>query len=76
MTRVLLDQTTLSRFYNPSEQVEVCDEAGRTLGHFTPLEDRSLYERVEVPFTEEELDFILNYDIKYRLGQSESEKED
>src|SRR2546425_3495040 len=56
MTRVLLDQTTLSLFYNPSEQVEVCDEAGRTLGYFTPVEDRSLYERVEVPFSEEELD--------------------
>lgn len=27
-------------------------------------------------FTEEELDFILNYDIKYRLGRSPEEEED
>ena len=26
-------------------------------------------------FTEEELDFILNYDIKYRLGRDAEEKE-
>lgn len=27
-------------------------------------------------FTAEELDFILNYDIKYRLGRSSGEEED
>lgn len=27
-------------------------------------------------FTAEELDFILNYDIKYRLGRSPGEEED
>ena len=27
-------------------------------------------------FTAEELDFILNYDIKYRLGRSTGEEED
>ena len=26
-------------------------------------------------FTEEELDFILNYDIKYRFGRSTGEEE-
>jgi len=27
-------------------------------------------------FTEEELDFIINYDIKYRLGHSDDQDED
>ena len=27
-------------------------------------------------FTEEELDFIINYDIKYRLGRNTGEEED
>lgn len=27
-------------------------------------------------FTEEELDFILNYDIKYRLGRDPENEED
>ena len=26
-------------------------------------------------FTDEELDFIINYDIKYRMGQEEAEEE-
>ena len=27
-------------------------------------------------FTEEELDFIINYDIKYRMGASDAEDDD
>ena len=27
-------------------------------------------------FTDEELDFIINYDIKYRMGQDDEEEED
>jgi len=27
-------------------------------------------------FTDEELDFIINYDIKYRMGGSDGEEED
>ena len=27
-------------------------------------------------FTDEELDFIINYDIKYRLGQSSTNEEE
>jgi hypothetical protein len=35
--------------------------------------DRALAEHYG--FTDEELDFIINYDIKYRLGQDESNDE-
>jgi len=27
-------------------------------------------------FSEEELDFIVNYDIKYRMGQGENDSDD
>ena len=56
MTRVVFDQAMLAKLLNLNGRVEVCDEAGRTVGYFTPVEDRSLYAGVEVPFTEEELD--------------------
>ena len=36
-------------------RVELCDESGTVLGFFSPQEHRSLYDGVEIPFTEEEL---------------------
>jgi hypothetical protein len=55
MTRVILDPTALAKLRQAGEGVEVCDEAGRTQGYFTPVTDRSLYEGLQIPFTEEEL---------------------
>jgi len=37
-------------------RVEICDESGNVLGYFSPKGDRSLYEGIEVPISEEELD--------------------
>jgi hypothetical protein len=39
------------------ERLEVCDEKGLTLGYVQPVpsRDRSLYEGVEIPVSEEEL---------------------
>jgi hypothetical protein len=56
MTKVILDQATLPKFQNVKDRAEICDEAGRTVGYFIPVADRSLYQTVKVPFTEEELD--------------------
>ena len=56
MTKVILDTTTEARFTGLAERVTVCNHEGRTLGIFIPVADRSLYEGVEIPFTEEELD--------------------
>jgi len=33
-------------------------------------------EEITKDFTDEELDFIINYDIKYRMGASDIEDED
>jgi hypothetical protein len=55
VTRVILDMATSAKLDQVAGQVEVCDPSGRTLGYFTPVVDRSLYEGVEIPFSEEEL---------------------
>ena len=56
MTQIILDPMTEGRFASPVGRVAVCDHKGRALGVFIPVADHSLYERVSVPFTEEELD--------------------
>src|SRR4051794_5048301 len=56
MTRVVLDQATLAKLHSPGEQIEVCDESGRTVGYFMPVVSQSTYAGVKVPFTDEELD--------------------
>ena len=55
MTKVILDEATEARFTGLAGHIAVCDHEGRTLGIFIPVADRSLYEGVEIPFTEEEL---------------------
>ena len=37
MTRVIIDAALRARLNGLTEQVEFCDELGRTLGHFVPL---------------------------------------
>jgi hypothetical protein len=37
MTRVIIDAALRARLNGLTEQVEFCDESGRTLGHFVPL---------------------------------------
>jgi hypothetical protein len=56
MTEVILDPATLAKFSQLKEAAKVCDESGRILGFYQPVADRSLYDQVEVPFTDEELD--------------------
>ena len=56
MTRIVLDPATSARLkQEAADQIELCDDSGHTLGFFKPLADRSLYEGLEIPFTEEEL---------------------
>ena len=62
MTKVTIDHTMRDKLRNLSERVELCDEDGRVLGYFTPAADRSLYEGVDSPISEEELQRRLNED--------------
>jgi hypothetical protein len=55
MTEVVLDQATVARLLPLKESLALYDESGQFLGCFMPASARSLYEGVEVPVSEEEL---------------------
>lgn len=58
MTKLIIDQATLSKLNELRDKAEFCTESGTTLGFCTPApsRDRALYENVEIPFTDEQLD--------------------
>ena len=61
LLRTRSDGVQFQEFY-PSKSKPIIDDIDRMLAH-------------HYGFTEEELDFIINYDIKYRMGRdSESEE--
>jgi hypothetical protein len=62
MTRVVLDDVLRARLKNLDQQLEVCDESGRTLGHFLPAElyHRLLYDWGNAQISDEELERRLN----------------
>lgn len=57
MTRVIVDESLRSKLNGLDEQVEFCDESGRTIGHFLPeaLNKKWLYAFDQCPYTEEEM---------------------
>ena len=55
MTKILLDPATRDRLAKVDTCAELCDESGRSLGHFIPAVDDRLYQQIEVPFAEDEL---------------------
>lgn len=59
MKRITLDPSLRSQFDGVSEELEVCDASGRSLGHFLPngLYAKLLYAAVKAacPFSAEEL---------------------
>jgi hypothetical protein len=62
MTRVTLDPELRAKLNGLSEQVAICDEAGKTVGLYLPVEayKKLLYQGVEIPFTEEEIERFRN----------------
>lgn len=52
MSRVILDPQLRSKLNGLNEQVEICDEAGKTLGHFVP---ESLYREFLVAWSRSNL---------------------
>src|SRR5207245_1303803 len=59
MSKVTIDEILRSRLNGLNEELELCDESGRTLGHFLPpdIYRTFLYAYVEsqCPYTQEEL---------------------
>jgi hypothetical protein len=56
MTAIIVDQATQAKLDKADRAVELRDEAGRLLGYFSPAVDRSVYDEIEIPISEEELD--------------------
>lgn len=55
--KVILDPAVLAMLTAPGGVVEVCDETGRTLGHFQPAIRYGKFEngRIVSPFSDEEI---------------------
>lgn len=56
MVRIPIDQAFYSKLGNLGKPLELCDETGRVLGHFIPVQDRAVYQGVESPASDDELD--------------------
>lgn len=54
--RITVDDALRSRLHDFRWPLELCDESGHVLGYLKPAEDRSLYEGVESPTSEVELE--------------------
>lgn len=55
MTRVIVDETLLSKLHNLTQPLELCDQDGNVLAQVVPTLDLSEYEPWEPPISEEEL---------------------
>jgi hypothetical protein len=55
MTRVTIDSAVLAKFQGLGGPVELCDEAGRIIGHFYPGPPRDAEGKIIVPFSDEEM---------------------
>jgi hypothetical protein len=57
MTKLVVPETLRARLEDCTESVQLCDERGHVLGYFLPAEiyDRTLYDGVEPPISDEEL---------------------
>jgi hypothetical protein len=57
MSKVTLDPQLRAKLNGLNEQLEICDEAGKTVGHYLPdaVYMRLLYDSVNARVTDEEL---------------------
>jgi hypothetical protein len=57
MSKITLDPQLRSKLNGLNEQLEICDEAGNTLGHFLPNAAymRLVYDAINARVTDEEL---------------------
>ena len=55
MNKIVVDEELRKKLHNLTESLELCDEQGHVLGYVTPAVDKSLYDQVQSPLSEEEL---------------------
>ena len=56
MMKVTVDDSLRSKLKNFRSPLELYDESGRVVGYFTPAADPAMYEEVESPTSQRELD--------------------
>jgi hypothetical protein len=56
MIRIVVDEVLLAKLSGHETDVELCDPAGRIVGHFTPTPGKSVYDDLQCPLSDEELD--------------------
>jgi hypothetical protein len=58
MGTITLDPVLRAKLNGLNEQLEICDETGKPVGMYLPLEDykKLLYRGVEIPLSEEEIE--------------------
>jgi hypothetical protein len=58
VTKLIVDTVMQAKLSNLNGVLEVCDEAGQTLGYFHPLpkQDSGAGDKIRSPFSEEELE--------------------
>lgn len=71
MKRVTLDRDLEAKVGSLHEEVEVCDEAGRTVGRFLPegIYRRYLYEWANLQFDDEDLNRAARQPGKYTTAE-------
>ncbi len=55
MSSMTLDATAADRLRTVKEPIELFDHHGLPLGTFTPVDQRELYRKIDVPYTDEEI---------------------
>jgi hypothetical protein len=58
MTKLIVDATMQTKLHNVNGVLEICDEAGQTLGYFHPIPKQVSDggNTIQSPFSEEELE--------------------
>lgn len=55
MQKLIVDPIFKAKLTAASDGAVLCDETGTAIGYFAPVADKSLYEGVDSPISEEEL---------------------
>lgn len=56
MIQIIVNDELLAKLRGHETNVELCDGAGRIVGQFVPTPDKSVYDDLQCPFSDEELD--------------------
>ena len=78
-----MNEQLMNELHDGSETTTITTKDGNTIAYeeFFAWKSKEIIDEIDhrlaklYGFSDEELDFIVNYDIKYRLGGAESDEE-